>query len=412
MTKEEINKRLDQCLTNIKEQDIVSNFPQLLKDLDYILNKYPEDENSLPLVEQFNYGVEFYEKVMDFYLEFVKKYMKSCYGKEIEFVKDNQIALAGCAGYDAKEDIIHVDSFGFLLGGNEKTSMLQTILHESRHKLQNDAYHEKEIDSFLQYPENMILLLKENIFERDHQEDNRKFYRENYNDMYYEIDADLYGNWAVRNIIQELFKQYVKFAKEHQIKIPQELEPLLLKIQNDITTDSYKAEEKQREFRNRSVQVQREAVGLEKISTVLQVNGEEEDRLIAYDKHIKSHPELVMEYPILKLIMDGDKPKPYEQIIRERRELLDTYKDKRIISNAIPNDTTYEERIIRIYDCIILSDPILTIESLIADNEQEELQSFLLKHPTLVDNYLEELKEIAERTNNNIINQLVEQNKK
>ena len=334
------------------------------------------------------------------------------YGKEVTFFKDNQIALAGCAGYDPTNDVIHVDTMGFLIGGNNKTSMLQSVFHEVRHKLQNDSYHAKTIDDFLMYPENMIMLFKEDIFENLHREDNRRFYRDNYNDIFFEIDADSYGNWSVRNMISELLKKYVEYAKENGIKIDSNLEDIIARVQSEIIKDSYEAEEKQREFRNHSTQVQRETLGLQDINSTIQINGEEQDRLIAYDQYIKSHPELVMEVPILSLIMDGDKPKTYEQIIKERRELLEKYKDKREIPNAIPNKTTYEERIIRIYDCIILSDPILRIEHYIAVDDQQELEEFLQKHPTLVDCYSKELKEIAERTGNNIINQLIQQNKK
>ncbi len=379
MTPEIIQNKLDTCLKHI-QKDGLKNLPQVIHDLDYLMNQRIEEERKLSLGQQYMHGSDFYEATQNYYLELLKQYMREFYQMNLQVVEDPNIALAGIAGYDHITDTLKVSINGFLSGGRNKTSSMQTIFHESRHKMQHDSYRAKDIEEALQYPENMIILAKEEAFITGQPE---AFYKTNYKDLYVETDADEFGFVAVRILLENLIRRY----KHQGNELSMEDEITLRKLQKIMIEDSSKEEQDFFEANRFTTRARREAMGIDPPTGEFEIDGEKQDRLIAVDKHIKSHPELVMEYPLLNLVMNKD----YDEIMRDRAALIEER----------------PEQIDRLYQCIIKTDPMLYIEDCVRNVKEYELQGFLKKHPTLKEHYPEELKRLAEKTNHPAIKQLI-----
>ena len=349
------------------------------------------------------------DRKVDFFLAFVKEYMKKMYDQDLKIVIDDQIGLLGCAGYDSNAQEIKVSSFGFAMGNNNKTAMLQTLFHEIRHKHQHEACEAKDIEAFLQYPEENFLLLKEMVYSLS-QEDEVTFYKTNYHNLYTETDANYFGFYAVRNMLLNMLEEYLKYAQEHHIEVSPDFKMKVLKLQKEMIEDS-KAEEKDMSERDSfRTNIKDELLGIKVIESTYLEQGEEKDRLIENDRYIKTHPELQLKYPILQLIMDGERPKTYQEIMQQKKELLSKYQG--VIPNCIPTRETYQRRIESLFQYIIQTDPMLYIEDLIREQRKDKLQEFLEKHPTLSKVYKKELQELYERTNEEMIKSILDQNKK
>ena len=376
MTIESIQQNIEKCLKHIRENS--GNLPQIIKDLDYLMNQRKKDILQLTPEQQLSVGAKFFEQTVAYYLELLKKYAKDFYHITLRIEDDSMIALAGVAGYDSESDTLKVSTSGFLMGKNHKTAPLETILHEIRHKNQHDAYQKKEIKEILEYPENMILLAKENAFLKGQ---GTKFYQTNYEKLYTEIDADDFSFVGVRILLEDLLRQYKEQGKE----LTPEEEIALRKLQKIMITESAESEKENRNRQN--TRTRREAMGIDPPSGEYIIKGETQDRLIAMDLYIKNNPELVLEYPILTLIMNKD----YEGIIKDRTKAMEIN----------------PERAEKLYRCIIQSDPILYIEDCIRNGQEYPLQKFLKEHPTLPEYYPQELKRLAEKTNHPMIIQLL-----
>ena len=75
MTAKDIQNKLDQCLNHIQTEGL-KNLPQVIHDLDYLMNQRHEDEKELTLGEQFLNSSDFYETTQTYYLELIKQYTK------------------------------------------------------------------------------------------------------------------------------------------------------------------------------------------------------------------------------------------------------------------------------------------------------------------------------------------------
>lgn len=379
MTPKDIQNKLDQCLKHIQEEGI-ANLPQVIHDLDYLMNQRREEEKQLTLGEQYLNSSDFFETTQNYYLELLKQYIKVFYQVDLKVEDDPDIMLAGIAGYIPDLDLLKVSATGFSLGGRNKTSSMQAIFHETRHKFQHDAYKARTPEEALEYPGNMILLAKEAAYLDSKDE---TFYRTNYPLLYTETDADEFGFMAVRILLENLIRRYKHDGKQ----LSMEDEIMLRKLQKMMIEDSVLDEQRFYENNRFTARVRREAMGIDPPTGEF-VNGDEkEDRLIAVDKYFKTHPELIMEYPIFNLVMGKD----YDEIIRDRARLM---KEK-------------PEQAERLYQCIMASDPMLYIEDCIREVKEYPLQRFLEKHPKLAEYYPEELKTLAAKTDHPMIKQLI-----
>ena len=379
MTPEIIQNRLDTCLKHIQE-DGLKNLPQVIHDLDYLMNQRIEEERKLSLGQQYMHGSDFYEATQNYYLELLKQYMREFHQMNLQVVEDPNIALAGIAGYDSITDTLRVSASGFLLGGRSKTSSMQTVFHEARHKMQHDSYKAKTYEEAFEYPENMIILAKEEAFITGHSEE---FYKTNYENLYIETDADEFGFVAVRILLENLIRRY----KHQGNELSMEDEITLRKLQKIMIEDSSKDEQRLYDANRFTTRTRREAMGMDPPTGEFEIDGEKQDRLIAVDQYIKSHPELVMEYPLLNLVMNKD----YDEIMKEKASFIESRPDQAE----------------RLFQCIINTDPMLYLEDCIRNGKEYELQVFLKKHPTLKEHYPEELKRLAEKTDHPAIKQLI-----
>ena len=117
------------------------------------------------------------------------------------------------------------------------------------------------------------------------------------------------------------------------------------------------------------------------------VNNQEVDRLIFTDKFIKSHPELQEEYPILRLLFNGNKPKTHEEIIKDLMRLKEgrTLEEKELID--------------ALYDEIIATDPILLLTELLLSGNMKAVEVFMNTYPSVVIEYKDEIEKLNEQYN-------------
>lgn len=123
------------------------------------------------------------------------------------------------------------------------------------------------------------------------------------------------------------------------------------------------------------------------------------------DKNLKNtiSPQLVEQYPMLKLIWKDGNFKTYSEIMRDKQVLLQRASNKQSKKLESPSYSiepiTEKEKIERLYGAIIQSDPMLYLESLLS---QKQIQYFKVKelfsiHPTLLDEYQSQIAEIFSR---------------
>lgn len=398
MTKEDIIQRLNSCNACVNSENRIETFPELMHSLNYVFNELSEEEKALSPEEQLAYGAEFFDKKVDFYLGLVKRFLDYFYGMKINIVKDDNIKSAGY-NFDTKE--LKVSPIAFSLREKNITSVLEDIFHEVRHKMQVDSYHAKSIQEFCKHSPNSMILLKEYLYEQTHKiEENNKRLQE--------VDADIYGFWAVKNMIAELSREYLDYAEANKVIIPTDTMKEIINLQRQIKKTVSEDEKEVQSLGRLDPIIRQEALGREPSETLLRINNEDKDRLILYDKYIKENPDLQREYPILKLILLGQKPKDYKQIMKERAYLLDHFTG--FIERAIPKPTPYDLRITKMYESIIKSDPMLYMEDLALMDRTVDLNSFIQKHPTLPEMYREDISLLAEKTNNEILKYIAKEN--
>ena len=166
-----INEKINKCIQNLDCENFIDNFPNILDSLIYILLEEGKDEDKLVGGELLRNCVVFTENKNNFQIEFVKQFMKHVYGIEISAKEDSNTPMfGGVAAYDKKSNTIFYSTMGFLLGDSEMSGVLIALLHEVRHKVQNDAMSADKVEEILKYSPCMILLAKEFAYEEVHGE--------------------------------------------------------------------------------------------------------------------------------------------------------------------------------------------------------------------------------------------------
>ena len=373
-----IIEKLDTAIRNMDNDNFEELFPIILDDLTYILIDLKKDEDKLTIVEQFEYGTTFNEKTTSYMAKLAKLYFKLIFGLDINIVNSKEYALATAGGgYSSEDGNIYYSDFGVMLSHQSDLSFLHTCLHEGRHKMQHNFYETSEILSF---PPNMLKLLKESLLENSLQDNNREFYRNNYDILLTENDAEIFAKREIYNFIKKLAQMYIKLYNT----TPKEMNDLLIKISeiNNLFINILKKE---------SFNINNEIIFQISDSNLMnyeyEILGQRIDALIVMDKYIKAHPELKEQYPILKLLFNDRGPKSYEEIMIDK-------------SNFTKNKTLEEQQKIEsLYNEIIILDPILTITDKLEKGDKQGVKEYLDLHPTLLSEYTDEIRLLNEKYN-------------
>lgn len=368
--KETIIERLDIAIRNMNNKNFEELFPIILDDLKYILVDFKNDMDKLSEEELFECGTVFNNKIYSYIAKLAKIYFKVIYGFDINIInsKDYQLAIIA-GGFNRNDGNIYYSDFGITLSLKSNLTFLHTCLHEGRHKMQHDFYKSNEL---LLFPPYMLRLLKENLLETELKENNREFYRTNYNILFTENDAEIFAKREIHNFIKNMTQMYMKLYN----KSPKEMKDLLIKISvidnlftNILTTESFEI----------NSEISSQIYDHNSINCHYVILGKQEDRLIIIDKYIKEHPELQNQYPILKLLFNGNNSKSYGEIINDKANI----KANRSLEEQRQIDELYKE--------IILSDPILALTEKLEKGDIKEVQEYLDLHPTITSEYPEEI---------------------
>lgn len=362
MNIELIKKRLTKAIENLEKNK--NNFeilyPQILKDLYYILNQ--EDEKELSAVDKFKYGVDIQKLKMKYIALLASIYVKKIYNEEITILEDTENNLQGIASgaYSEKKDIIYYSYLGSLLSTNSNLSFLHTCLHEIRHKIQYKNFYET---NYYNFDPKMLIILKEIIlFDCI---DNNKVYEENYKICFSENDAEIFAFEELINFINKLHNIYLKETRIN-LNLESEKDSLIKLFKNEIEKENTNSIDHN---------VAKQIKGIRKVMGNYIIDGEEKDKLILLDKNLKKHPELQDKYPILKLLFNGNNIKSYEEIIHDK-EIIKLNKTKEQI-----------EKIERLYESIIETDPILALKDRINNQKYSAAKVYLMIHPSIQEEY-------------------------
>lgn len=376
---DKIKTRLDIAISNLDIENIEELFPIILDDLEYILEGLAVDEKRLTSTERFMNGVNIAEKELAYFSKLATVYFKKIYNEELEIINssDYSLALAG-GGYSIETGKIYYSYMGAMLSKKSELSFLHTCLHEGRHKMQHEAYTTEYISDFPPY---MLRLLKESLLEESLQEDNRKFYLDNYQKLFTENDSEVFANEELENFIGKLLSLYLQKTNKTEKDIDNNLMYKLSKIKYLFNF------ELQKEKFNINEDVANQIYNAAIIRGDYKVNNQEVDRLIFTDKFIKSHPELQEEYPILRLLFNGNTPKTHKEIIKDLMRIKEgrTLEEKELID--------------ALYDEIIATDPILLLTELLLSGNMKAVEVFMNTYPSVVIEYKDEIEKLNEQYN-------------
>ena len=256
--------------------------------------------------------------------------------------------------------------------GNNFANVMELCLHENRHAMQFKSFSIDSPDDILDFDPNSIFILKDYLVMQNGN------YRRNHINSLMEIDANLYARGMSRHLIAQYFS-------EHQ----EDLKNTDFAFKERITDNPF---DELSEY------------GLISGEYVLET-GEKIDRAIMMDKNLRSiiSPQLVEQYPMLKLIWKDKNFKTYSEIMEDKQALLQRISSKQSETLESPSynieSITEKEKVEKLYNAIIQSDPMLYLESLLS---QKQIQYFKVKelfsiHPTLLNEYQSQITEIFSR---------------
>lgn len=255
---------------------------------------------------------------------------------------------------------------------NNFANVMELCLHENRHAMQFKSFSIDNADDMIDFDPNSIFILKDCLVMQNIN------YERNHINSLMEIDANLYARGMSKHLITQYFS-------EHQ----EDLKNTDLAFKEKITDNPF---DELSEY------------GLISGEYVLE-SGEKVDRAVMMDKNLRNmiSPQLVAQYPMLKLIWKDGNFKTYSEIMEDKQLLLQKISGKQSETLESPNYNmefiTDKEKVERLYSSIIQSDPMLYLESLLS---QKQIQYFKVKelfstHPTLLDEYQSQITEIFSR---------------
>lgn len=263
----------------------------------------------------------------------------------------------------------------------EKSSNLANVLelcmHENRHAMQFEAFSKSNPEELLEFDANSIFILKDYLVMLN------GHYAANHINSLMEIDANLYARGISRQLVSKYFSEhqeglkYTDFAwKEKTTDNPfEEIED------GGLITGEYKLP-----------------------------TGEKSDRAIMMDKNLRNliSPQLVEQFPMLKLIWKDGNFKTYAEIMQDKQELMQRLSGKTattIISPSYDEEPISEkEKVERLYDAIVQSDPMLYLESLLSKSQipYMKVKEIFNMHPTLLREYHDQITEVFTRKSTEI----------
>lgn len=372
-----IYKRLDQAINNFNITNFEELFPIILDDLEYVLVTLNEDEKKLSSVEQFMNGSKIRKKVFVYISKLATLYFKLIYNMDVNIINssDYNLSIAG-GGYNSKDGNIYYSDFGAILSQTSELSFLHTCLHEGRHQMQHESY---TSESLLSIPPYMLKLLKESLLEDSLHENNRKFYTDNYHNLFTENDAEHFAKEEIYDLIKKLLYKYLQVSK----KTTDNIDPtLMFKISKMNYIFNSILIEENFEIKDEVIS---EIYNPNIYSSTLVIGEEETPRLIATDKYIKAHPELQDKYPILRLLFNVSIPKSYEELIED----IIILKENKSIEEQHQIDALFNE--------IVLSDPILLLTDLLVKGDLESVSRFMEMYPTITSEYPKEIESLKNK---------------
>ena len=385
---EKIIKRLDEAKSNMDNSNFLELYPKILDDLYYLLIDYKEDIEKLTLQEKFTKMEFVNKKIYAYYAKLAMCYFKFIHDLPIVIEETDEPYMATCrGGYDYNNDKIYYSSFGTIIAHKSDLTFLGTLLHEGRHKMQQRYY---KFSNILDFPPYMLLNLKEHLFIDSFADPD--FYIENYNILFYESDPELFIKNELSVFMKKMYELYQRLAAHENITISSSIISKFNEVNNCFN----------REFSKETFIINDDAIrelhGSKPIDSSYSFNNNSMDRLITLDLNlkriVKKNPDILEKYPVLKLLFVGNKPKTYYDILTDKKELKANLSEEE------------KQHIEELYKAIIASDPVLTISELVANNDIQGIQEFIKLHPTVLDEYPEQLvglNDLIENTTNRVV---------
>lgn len=255
---------------------------------------------------------------------------------------------------------------------NNFANVMELCLHENRHAMQFKSFSIDNAEDMLNFDPNSIFILKDYLVMQNEN------YRRNHINSLMEIDANLYARGMSKHLVTQYFS-------EHQ----EDLKNTDFAFKEKITDNPF---DELSEY------------GLISGEYVLET-GEKVDRAIMMDKYLRKmiSTQLVEQYPMLNLIWKDGNFKTYAEIMEDKQSLLQRISGKESETLESPSynieNITEKEKVEKLYNSIIRSDPMLYLESLLS---QKQIQYFKVKelfsiHPTLLNEYQTQIAEIFSR---------------
>ena len=370
-------------LKNLKENDFYNYFPSLIDDLEYIWNGLVDEMETFTKEDLINNNLKINKLVMQYIMEVLKIYTKELFQIEIKYDFDEVYVLGGCAAYDDKNNRILLAAMGMILQAINTSSYIQPPMHEFRHQLHHSFYKQDSIDEILKYPDYFINVAKHNVYSKGQ---SGQFYFDCYNELYPEVDAEEYGLSCIKDLIPSLLSIY-----KREKTPPDELTEKIERLQEQLLDDYDELKEDLTERKRVSSPISEELYTASPIKSTFSVD---KDSLIAVDKYLKNNPQLLVENPILRFVYGENRPKYYHEWIKEKQEQLQRIPNNKIKITGEEKESTTHNQINEIYGNIIKTDPMLQVSEYLVKGNIEELKEFIKFHPTLIDEYQEELEEL------------------
>ena len=256
-----------------------------------------------------------------------------------------------------------------------------------------------DIAKLVQYPAQLFLLIKEDVFTEAHPEDNNKFYFENYPKLFVEMDAEEYSITAFKTMLELMVENYYRYCARHNVKVDRTVKKKY-EVLNAQMQKVSKVIQKENDAMGRADKdILAEYKGDIPIVSRLVLDDEEIDRIIVMDKFVKTHPAIIEKYPLLKILFHDDyTPKTYAEVKKDFEEVI-----KR------PEINLYDKyNLSKILSFAIASDPMLTMEYYIETKNYSSAFAYIIRHPSMFDEYPEELREITDKCSDPMLNRLFE----
>ena len=378
-----LERKTEYMLGRLKEEenDILNYFPHIVDDLEFYIIEYPRIllENDSSYIEDYIFNLQ--KTRIEYFAIVVAAYMKLMWKRDFKYEVDITPTSA-TAAYNYKLDRSSFSILTMLINSNNSCDDFKIMFHEFRHALQHRYLKETNMGKILEYPSNFMTIARNdvpstyNIFtERNYEilvyTNGRQYYDDNYKILYTEIDANNFGLEETKTFLYKLYE-----LCPHKNK---ELEEQILRITKKLKEEAVVVkEELMKENKIDPLRVE-EITTTMPITSTISFNHKEEDGLLFTDKVFREHMDLIELNPVLKLLVDNDRIKSYEEILQDKERYSKKYDPSKV-------DKLYEQ--------IIRTSPMLLIGKYIVENDVDRVYKFLKDHPTFVDEYQDEIREL------------------